>query len=187
MKKLLLVLFLTACSGPWRHGNRDGNVCVTTDFNADEDALILQSTQEWHDRSNSEVNLEVSYLNNADLQGCDVVLHKRDLSDVQDKPIGLTEEPPYKDDVTFIYVSNTLIAGDNPDVNNAFYETVLHEFGHYLGANHSPYCRDTMYWKLTSNNFHLTDNDINQLWNPYPHHKYDEIPYCQEDFEPKGN
>jgi hypothetical protein len=187
LKILLLALFLTACSGPWRHGNRDGNVCVTTDFNADEDVVIFQSTQEWGTKSDGVVNLEVSYLNNDDLQKCDAVIHKSDLSQAKDQPIGLTEEPPYKGDTVFIYISNGLTASDNPDVNNAFYGTVLHELGHYLGANHSPYCLDTMYWKYNGKNYHLTDNDINQLWSPYPHYKYDDITYCQEDYEPKEN
>lgn len=178
MKKLLPIsLLLLGCSG-WVHGDWNGTACVPPNyFDADEQVAIWQSTKEWQDRSKDNVNLQLNFLNNDDLHGCDVIVERKDLTTEPDHPIGLTEEPPLAGDPTFIYLTNNLHI---TDVDQSFYETILHEFGHYLGANHSPYCSDIMYWKYTKV-YHLTDRDVNQLWHPYPHHLYDKLPYCQED------
>lgn len=177
MKKLLFILLLTGCgNSEFVHGDWTGNICVTPDFNDDQNVLIYQATQEWKERSYANVNLQVSFLNNFgnyDEDDCDgIVFYKTPPNGM----IGSTGIPTSTGEPIYIYL-NPILNTLNQDQINNFYSVTLHEFGHYLGAEHSPYCNDIMYWKLNGV-YHLSDNDVNQLWHPYPIDKYNDLTYC---------
>lgn len=181
MKRLFLfTLLLTGCSGEFVHGDWNGNICITPEFSDSKNVLIYQATQEWKEKSHKRVNLQVSFLNNYgnyDEDYCDGVVFNQD---PPGSAIGRTSLPSIDGEPVYIYLTPTLPTEDQiPDqeLSNAFYSVTLHELGHYLGANHSPYCNDLMYWKF-SGIYHLSDNDVNQLWHPYQELKYDKLGYC---------
>lgn len=176
MKSLFVIIpfLLLGCSGQFTHGDWTGNICITPAFNDDENILIYQATQEWKEKSGDNVNLQVSILNNHDENGCDGIVFRKNLVP---KHLGVTARPALDGDPVNIYLSSTLFANDTSQ-DNVFYAVALHEIGHYLGPNHSPYCDDIMYWRARDTVRHLSDRDVNQLWHPYPQSKYDDLDYC---------
>jgi Matrixin len=183
VKTLFLItpFLLLGCAAPYHHGSWTGNICITPGFNDDQTVLLYQATQEWKDRSDDNVNLNVSILNNHEENGCDAVVFPN-VPPNSESGIGVTEYPSEEGYAVYIYIDpNLSIVDQLPDQENSntFYDVSLHELGHYLGARHSPYCDDVMYWKVNAF-YHLTDNDVNQLWHPYPIGKYDNLDYCLE-------
>lgn len=178
MKLLLLsILLLTGCGGDFVHGKWTGNMCVTPGFSDDKNVLIYQATQEWKEKSHSNVDLQVRFLNNHDENDCDGIVFNQD---PPDDSVGETARPSIAGDPVYIYLKPTLPIDDlfpDQELSNTFYSVTLHELGHYLGPNHSPYCNDIMYWKV-NDVYHLSDNDVHQLSHPYPDNKYDKLTYC---------
>lgn len=192
---LLLTLMLVGCAG--RSFNPKATMCVDPAFSSDDYEAFLDAGQEWHDKTNGEVDFRFR-----SGEGCEVDLKPVARLRYDDNAVALGITDTWFQWIQFD-VNDSWVTSSGRTITSDYYplrETALHEFGHYLtGGRHSPSKPDTMYakgqpiksWDNEKGEAtyreprHLTEADLAR-WNGKNHSFYqDSDPYPAEVIEPE--